>query len=168
MAYLYPKYPGEVQGGDEATYSPGKTQHSLLGAERGTQVTRRLETDSNNNLFVSIGSVVPGTLVPGSVSAVAVGAVTSLPASTVSTIVTLTAGAAIRLTRISVSGTDYAKFLLFKNATLIETKRTGPDRSTDFMFNSPLDVASGDVIDVKVIHYATGVLADFESTIYGA
>lgn len=104
---------------------------------------------------------------PG-VSALAVGSSTNVPASTLTTIVTLTAATNLKLSRVGVSGTDYAKFQLFKNAVLIETKRTSPERSLDFIFSSPLVLLSGDVLDVKVTQYATGVLADYESTIYGA
>lgn len=167
MRSEWPKYPSDVSDGDEASYSPNKTQNSLLGTERGTDYTRRLETDVDNNLFINIGAVSAGVLPPSSVSAIAVSAITALPASTLSTIVTYTAGAAIRLSKISVSGTDYAKFQLFKNASLIETKRSGPERSLDFLFDIPLNLIASDIIDVKVTHYATGVLADFESTIYG-
>ena len=51
MAERWPDIP-VVQGGDgdDPTYSPQKTQNSLLGAERGSQNTRRLETDSERNL----------------------------------------------------------------------------------------------------------------------
>jgi hypothetical protein len=83
-------------------------------------------------------------------------------------VATFTAGADTKLTRVSVSGTDYAKFQLYKNTVLIETKRSGPERSLDFVFSVPLNLLSGDILDVKVTHYAPGVLADFESTIYGA
>jgi hypothetical protein len=168
MGLLYPGYPADVQGGDEPTHSPNKSQNSLLGAERGTQQTRRLETDSSNNLYVRIAAIDPSLFVPSSVSALAGGSVTSVTASTLTTILTYTAVAAKRITRIGVSGTDYAKFQLFLNTVPIETKRTGPDRTLDFVFASPLTLAVSDILDIKVTHYAPGVSADFESTIYGA
>jgi hypothetical protein len=62
----------------------------------------------------------------------------------------------------------YAKFQLFKNASLIETKRSGPDRSIEFSFNSPLQLVTSDVLDIKVTHYATGDLENFEASVYGA
>jgi len=167
MALNWPNYPENV-GGDEPTASPTKNQNSLLGAERGTQFARRLETDAARNLYVNIAGVAVGVFVPGSVSALGGGSVTNVPASTLTTILTYTAVVASRLTRIGVSGTDYAKFQIFINTTLIETKRSGPDRSLDFAFTSPLSLSIGDVLDVKVTHYAPGVLADFETTIYGA
>lgn len=166
MGLTYPNYPTDVQGGDEPTHSPNKSQNSLLGAERGTQQTRRLETDSSSNLYVHVAA--DDTALPTSVSALAGASVTGVTASTLTTILTYTAVAAKKLTRIGVSGTDYAKFQLFLNTVLIETKRSGPDRSLDYSFVSPLALAIGDILDVKVTHYAPGVLADFESTIYGA
>lgn len=108
-----------------------------------------------------------GTVVPGNVSPLAIGSVTNVPANTLTTIVTLTTIATTVTTRIAVSGSDYAKFQLFLNTVLIETRRTSPERSTDFLFTSPLLLAQGDIFEVKVTQYATGVLADFEATIYG-
>lgn len=165
MALNWPNYPENV-GGDEPTASPTKNQNSLLGAERDTQFARRLETDANRNLFVRIAADDAG--VPGSVSALAYDDVVGVPASTPTTILTYTAATAKKVTRIGVSGTDYAKFQLFLNTVLIETRRSSPERSLDFLFNSPLSLAASDVLDVKVTHYAPGVLADFESTVYGA
>ena len=165
MALNWPNYPENV-GGDEPTASPTKNQNSLLGAERGTQFVRRLETDANRNLFVRIAAddVAP----PAQVSALASSGVVNTPDGTLTTILTYTAPAARRLTRISVSGTDYAKFQIFFNTVLIETKRSGPDRSLDFAFDAPLGMDASDILDVKVTHYAPGGLADFEATIYGA
>lgn len=165
MALNWPNYPENV-GGDEPTASPTKNQNSLLGAERGTQFARRLETDANRNLYVRIAAddVAP----PATVSALASDDATSVPNGSLTTILTYTAASDTRLTRISVSGTDYAKFQIFLNTVLIETKRSGPDRSLDFAFTAPLGLVAGQILDVKVTHYAPGVLADFESTIYGA
>jgi hypothetical protein len=101
------------------------------------------------------------------ISPIAIGSITSIPANTLTTIVTFTASSNINLSRIAVSGTDYAKFQLFKNTILIETQRSGPERSLNFSFNNPLKLVATDILDVKVTHYATGILADFESTVYG-
>lgn len=165
MGLNWPNYPEHIAG-DEQTESPQKHQQSLLGAERGTQLARRLETDSERNLYVHVAA--DDTVAPTSVSALAYDDVTGIPASTTTTILTYTAPAAKKLTRIAVSGTDYAKFQLFLNAVLIETRRSSPERSLDFLFTSPLALAASDILDVKVTHYAPGVLADFESSVYGA
>lgn len=78
---------------------------------------------------------------------------------------TVPAGQSKRISRISVSGTDYAKFTVVLNTNPIEIKRTGPDRNLDFWLN--LQLNAGDIIDVKVIHLVDGELADFEASIFG-
>jgi hypothetical protein len=93
------------------------------------------------------------------------GTLTSVPANTQQTIVTYTAGAGDSgITRIVCSGTDYAKFELYKNVSLVETQRSGPDRNAFF---GPIKLQAGDIIDVKVEHFVTGSTANFEATIYG-
>lgn len=165
MALNWPNYPENV-GGDEPTVAPTKNDRAILGAERGTQFSRRLETDVDRNLYVRVAAddVAP----PAQVSALAYDDVTNVPDGTLTTILTYTAAAATRLTKIVVSGTDYAKFQIFLDTVLIETRRSGPDRSLDFTFTAPLGMAIGQILDVKVTHYAPAVLADFESTLYGA
>lgn len=107
------------------------------------------------------------TATPLYVSPLASGSVTSVPAGALTTIVTYTAAVATHLSRISISGTLYAKFQLFLNTVLIETKRSGPERSLDFDFNCPLILPPSSILDVKVTHYQTGETGDFESTVYG-
>lgn len=166
MGDTWPIYPNEVQDGDEPTHAPTKSDHSLLGAERGTQNTRRLETDDERNLYVHVAD--DDTALPSSVAILATSSAANVPDSTLTTIVTYTAVAATKITRIAVSGTMYGKFQLFKNTVLFETRRTSPERSTDFAFNSPLSLALGDILDVKVTQFQIGLLGDFESTVYGA
>ena len=102
-------------------------------------------------------------------SSKAVGSVTAVPATTLTTIVTKTADASLtNISLISVSGDDYAKYTLVINTVLIDTRRTGPDRNLTFDFTSnPLKTSVGDVIDIKVEHFFTGDTLDFEATIYG-
>lgn len=102
-----------------------------------------------------------------SVTPVAGNAITNVPDNVLSTIVTYTAPADKRIAVISTSGTLYAKFELFLNTVLIETRRGGPDRTVVFEFANPLQLSSGDILDVKVIHFDTAHTADFESTVYG-
>lgn len=166
MGEKFPQYPAQVADGDEVSFAPTKSDRSLLGVERGTDSTRRIETDVDRNLYVHVAA--DDAAAPVSVAPLASAGITSVPASTLSTIVTYTAVAATRVTRIGVSGTDYAKFQLFLNTVLIETRRTSPERSIDFLFDVPLGLSTGNILEVKVTHYAPGVLADFESTIYGA
>jgi hypothetical protein len=96
------------------------------------------------------------------------GSATGVLAGVQTTIVTFTGiNPQTAITQITVSGTDYAKFQLYKNATLIDTRRGGPDRTIVFEFSNPLSLLVGEPLDVKVTHGNTGVSADFESTIYG-
>lgn len=107
------------------------------------------------------------TAVPLFVSPLASGSITGIPTNTLSTIVTYTAAVATHLSRISVSGNIYAKYQLFLNTVLIETKRSGPERSLDFFFDCPLTLSPTSILDVKVMHYQTSETGDFESTVYG-
>lgn len=94
-------------------------------------------------------------------------AITSVPDNVLTTIVTYTAPADKKVSLVSTSGSLYAKFELFLNTVLIETRRGGPDRTVVFEFTNPLQLNSGDILDVKVIHFDMTHTADFESTVYG-
>ncbi len=148
--------------GDEAAVSPRQTTIGLLGHERGTDKTRRIETDTDGNVYTHVAADSSA-----SVSPLVVGAVTNVPDNTLTTIVTFTATVVTKITRISCSGTIYGKFQLFKNTTLIETIRSGPDRTVFIEFNSPLSFIATDVLDVKVTHFAPSLLENFEATVYG-
>lgn len=165
MGLNFPNYPGDVQGGDEPTFAPTKNDRGLLGAERGTDQTRRIELDSARNLYVHVAA---NDAALSSVTALAGGSITAIPAATLSTIVTYTAPAIKKVARIGVSGTIYGTYQLFINTILVETRRSSPARSMDFLFDIPLLMNSGDVMDIKVTHQFTAQLEDFNSTIYGA
>ena len=51
-----PRPPEIDNDGDQSVQSPAHRSESLLASERGSDATRRLETDSSNNLFVNIGA----------------------------------------------------------------------------------------------------------------
>lgn len=102
------------------------------------------------------------------VDALAGGSVTGVLDNVLTTILTHTALAKTLVSHISCTGTVYAKFQLFKNAVLIETRRGGPDRTLVFEFNKPLKLESGDILDVKATHYVVGASEEFEATLYGA
>lgn len=101
------------------------------------------------------------------VSDLAGGSVAAVADNVQTTIVTYTASGKVLISHISTSGTVYAKMQLYKNATLIETKRGGPDRTQVFEFLRPLRLNNGDILDVKVTHYNVGQTAEFEATVYG-
>ena len=99
-----------------------------------------------------------------------VGSVTNVAAATKTTIVTqaYVAGTFENLTIVAVSGEDYAKYFVTVNAVDIDIRRSGPDRNLTFMYTgAPYQLSPGDVVDVKVEHFNTGDLVDFDATIYG-
>ena len=102
------------------------------------------------------------------VHAVAGGAITGIADNVLTTITTFTASAPKTLiASVTVSGTIYAKYQLYFNTVLLETRRGGPDRTLVFGFDHPLKMVASDILDVKVEHYNVGVTADFDSTVYG-
>lgn len=94
------------------------------------------------------------------------GNVGTVPSNTLTTILTLNASTIHKIARISCSGEDYAKYQIFIDNILKETRRSSPERTIDFIFNPTLLLNNGQILDVKVTHYYTGDLSSFESTIY--
>ena len=97
------------------------------------------------------------------------GTAIAVPDTTKTTILTATHSATFtNIALVSCSGQDYAKYFLTLNAADIDIRRSGPDRNVVFDFKSnPLQLSSGDVVDIKVEHFFIGDTLDFESTIYG-
>ena len=170
MGYPFPNTPDQT--GDNETIAPYSNSRSLLGSERGSNKAKRLETDIDNNLYVVLGAAgasqdVNVVSLKGIIP-LATGAVPGVTDNTLTTLATYTPSATKMVTRISVSGTVYAKYQLFLNTTLIETQRTGPGRNLTFLFDPlPLGMSSSDILDVKVTHYNIGASEDFEATVYG-
>ena len=90
---------------------------------------------------------------------------TALGSATLATVVTYTATGSDVVSRVIVSGEDYAKFTIVLNTVIKATARSGPDRNVFFDLNLGLTV--GDVLDVKVEHFHTGDTLDFEGSIIG-
>ncbi len=89
-------------------------------------------------------------------------------APTVNTIVTqaFVLGTFEKLVLIQASATNYSKFLLKVNGTIISTKRSGPGYNVEFDFTgAPYELIIGDTVTVEEIH-ASGTL-DAEATIFG-
>lgn len=103
-------------------------------------------------------------LVP--INNVLTGAIGTVPSDTLTTILTLTAATKHKLVRIACSGEVYAKYQLFIDTVLIETRRSGPERTIDFTFSPTLLLNNGQILDVKVTHFYTGDALNFESTLY--
>jgi len=162
MGLEFPKYPVDVSDGDERSHSPNKTTDSLLATERGTDYTRRIETDGNRNLYVNVAGsdLVSAILTKGTVS--------GLADNTLVTVVTFVAGASNKLSRIGCSGDGLADFMFFINTDKKETKRSETlDLDKEFNFNPMLTLNNNDVVEIKVIHYSTGHTKTFDVTIYG-
>jgi hypothetical protein len=66
-----------------------------------------------------------------------------------------------------VSGSDYARFNIYLNNVLTFIIRSGPARQANFSIQRPLQLITGDILDVKVIHYNTAYTAEFEATLLG-
>ena len=92
---------------------------------------------------------------------------TVVPASTKTTVVTLSAAVDTFVTAIYCSGHEYGKWYLVRNTLDQIIQRGGPDRDQPFTFPNPWKLSAGDVLDVKVEHFVTGQTPDFEATVMG-
>lgn len=109
-----------------------------------------------------------GDVPPPPAIVIAKGIATTVPVSTKTTVVTLTAIGTDRfITAIYCSGMEYGKWYLVKNSTDEIIQRGGPDRDQPFTFPNPWKIVAGAVVDVKVEHFVTGQTPDFEATIMG-
>ncbi|MCK5020618.1 MAG: hypothetical protein KAS32_26600 [Candidatus Peribacteraceae bacterium] len=142
--------------GDEPTRSPGTEQTSLLAANEAG-ATRRIKVDASGNLKVTSQANNSSVLNNGSE--------TNVPSAALTTIVTYTASANTQVSRVSCSGTNYAKYSLVLNTSTIDIKRSSPSRNVEF---GPLSLVNTDILDVKVEHFYTGDQEDYEATIYGS
>lgn len=162
MGEFWPKYPSDVNDGDEPTHAPTKSDRTLLGSERGTQYARRLETDSNRNLYTNIAddSRTESLLYSASLSGIA--------ASTPTAFTAYTAPATKKVYRVEVSGEGAADYVLRVNSSTVGIKRTNLELNTTFVFDKGLSLAFGDSMDVVVDHCSIGHTKDFDLHIYGA
>jgi len=162
MGKNWPKYPGDVSDGDEASHAPTKNDRSLLGTERGNDSTRRLELDANRNLYTNVAadSRTESLLYSASLSGIA--------DSTPTAFVAYTAPATQKVYRVEVSGQGAADYTLRVNAGTISIKRTNLELNVSFVFDKGLSLAFGDTMDVVVDHCSIGNTKDFNLFIYGA
>jgi hypothetical protein len=91
----------------------------------------------------------------------------SVPSSTKTTVVTLTASVDTYITAIIGSGMEYGKWFIVIDSVDQAIRRGGSDRDVIWEFTNPLKVSSGSIIDVKVEHFVTGQNPDFEASILG-
>ena len=91
----------------------------------------------------------------------------AVAADVLTTLVSFTMTASDKnVTRVSASAELYGKFDVLKNSVQIETKRSGPARNVEFIFQNFAFVA-GDIIDVKYTHSYSGKTPEANASIYG-
>ena len=146
--------------GDAPARSPHSEIHSLLAAN-SAGAARRLTVDASRNLKVTQGGAA------GVVSALSQATASSVPSGTLTVVTSFTATATTAITKISCSGSDYGQFRLLLASVVIDVRRSGPTRNTDFLFEYPLKLTTGQTLEVKVIHQDASVSPDFDATIYG-
>ena len=95
-----------------------------------------------------------------------VGIATSVASTVATTMLTYTPTADTNIIRIGCGGEDYAKFQLFIDTVLLETKRSGPDRYADFSWAMPFGLDALETLQVKVTHFHTGDTLDFDCALY--
>lgn len=151
MGLDYPKYPSEVLGGDEATYSPGKIQHSLLGAEEGTQRTKRILVNADGGLLVH------GTNFGSYGVAINVFSETDAIFSVETPILTYTVPATktLNVTKVIAWGDWDGEYLIRVDSVLRGGGRTSvADRTLELPYDTgPIIATSGQVVTVTITHY---------------
>lgn len=155
MGKHYPNYPGDVQNGDEPSYSPNKTHKSVLGVERGTDSTRRLETDAQNNLYTRIAGSVGG--VPVFTSTVNTYSETLVPFATPTTILTylVPVSQTLYVTEAIGWGDTSGEFLIKINGITKGGGRTTaatPNFEGDYL-SAPIIAMAGDMVTIVAEHY---------------
>jgi hypothetical protein len=151
MGLDYPKYPTDVTGGDEATYSPAKGQHSLLGAEVGTQRTKRILIGADGGLLVH------GTNFGSYGSPINVFSEVDAGFSVETTILTYTvpAGQTFSVTRVVAWGDWDGEYLIRVDGVLHGGGRTSvADRTLNIPYDTgPIIANSAQVVTVTITHY---------------
>jgi hypothetical protein len=157
----FPKYPEDTTDGDERTFSPHKTTDGLLAAERGTDFTRRIETDANRNLYVNVAADArKDTLLYSA-------ALGPIADSTPTAFVAYTAPSAIKVYKVLISGAVATDFNLRHNGSSIGTKFTNLEMQVEFKFDQGFELAITDTMDAVVEHCLTGKTKSYNIYIYG-
>ena len=109
---------------------------------------------------------VSGTVDLSRLDLVRYGTLPTVVASTITTILSYTAGADTNISLITASGEAPAKFELFIGGVSKGALRSGPSRSVAWSFPFPLAQNNAIQIDIKVTHFFTGETFEFEAGIY--
>ena len=91
--------------------------------------------------------------------------ITGVPSGVETTIGTRTLLGDETIGDIIMGGTDYARFNIYLNTVLVFVLRSGPLRQCNLALQRPWELVTGDIVDLKVVHYNVGVPSDFEATI---
>lgn len=162
MGQLWPKQNDpEVRDGDEPTHSPNKNQNSLLATERGTDSTRRIETDTNNNLYVSVAADGRKESLLYSAS------LSSIADSTPTAFVAFVAPAAVKIYKVLITGSICTDFTLRHLGSSIGIKQTNLEMGVEFNFPQGYELAATDTLDAVVEHFVTGKTKSFNLYVYG-
>jgi len=92
------------------------------------------------------------------------GVQSSVPATTLTTVVTLVANGVRFVTKVICSGQENAKWELYIDSVIVATKRGAYTTEFDFLA-TPYRIDDGSAMDVKVTH--AGTSADFDASIVG-
>lgn len=161
MGELFPKYPSETSDGDEPSFSPNKTHKSVLGVERGTHYTRRLEMDTDGNAYVNVAADArKDTLLYTA-------ALSSIAASTPTAFVAYTAPSAVKVYKVLISGSANTDFNLRHLGSSIGKKYTNLEMQVEFIFDQGYELATTDTMDAVVEHCVTGKTKSYNIYIYG-
>jgi len=149
MGQSWPQFPSDVQGGDEATFSPAKSQSSLLAAQRGTQKTRRIETDADGNVLVNVamGTV---TIAPSGTGVNIFATNSAVPTGVETTVLSYTTVFPFHISRLVGWGNVDAEFLVKVNGVIVGGGMTSPsERTLDMDYDvAPIPTNTGDVVTV--------------------
>ena len=125
---------------------------------------QQLKTDGNGNLYWSD----PGEGLLPSSTIEKHDKIVTVAANSLITIVTYTATADMWLTGCITTGEIPAEFTLMVNLANKGVCRTSQqDRTGRIMLPQAIKILSGDIITVKVIHFETDDISNYDATIYG-
>jgi len=95
-----------------------------------------------------------------------VGQRVDVPKDTLITVTTVPANGIKYLSKITCSGEENARWEIYINNVLKETKRT-INRTVDFEWTTPLKILDAEVVDIKATHYGPGDTATLDATVFG-
>lgn len=151
MGWNYPNYPSGVLGGDEPTFSPGKSQTSILGADPVLGVTRRIMVGADGGLLVH------GTNFGSYGTPINVFSEVDAGFATETTILTYTVPASLTLniTRVIAWGDWDGEYLVRIDGVLRGGGRTSvADRTLNIPYDTgPIIATSAQVVTVTITHY---------------